>query len=283
MNDKIIPMFDPQCEVSQTTSSYNAFDIYLDEEIKDPTYYRHAFQVLRSAQRGDLVRLYISSHGGNLNSALIFKNCIEACEADVIAIIEAEAYSAASLIALSCPGIEVKPYATMMLHSASFGSGGSVQNVRDHVEFTGRHAESLMEEVYADFISPEEMEDLRKGRELWFDYKQIGERLDTMFEARALKLEQGCEFGDCDLDPEEPFNLKTLIKEAVVEALAEKAVGDQEAYLDWLETVKKANKEEKPKRSPRPKKPAEGGDVLIETLSVATTPQFENLLKATLE
>lgn len=222
MNDKIIPMFEQQCEVSQTTSSYNAFDIYLDEEIKDPTYYRHAFQVLRSAQRGDLVRLYISSHGGNLNSALIFKNCIEACEADVIAIIEAEAYSAASLIALSCPGIEVKPYATMMLHSASFGSGGSVQNVRDHVEFTGRHAESLMEEVYADFISPLEMEDLKKGRELWFDYKQIGERLDAMFEARALKDEESCECGECDLNPEEPFDLKTMIKEAVQEALAER-------------------------------------------------------------
>lgn len=252
-NDNLIPMFKDQCEVSQTQSVYNAYDIYLDEEIKDPTYYRHAFQVLRSSQRGDLIRLYISSHGGNLNSALIFKNCIEACEADVVAIIEAEAYSAASLIALSCPGIEVKPYATMMLHSASFGSGGSVQNVRDHVEFTGRHAESLMEEVYADFINPEEMEDLCKGRELWFDYKQIGERLDAMFEARTLKLEQECEFGDCDLDPEEPFNLKTLIKEAVVEALAERDV-TQDVQVSV----------EKSKRTPRPKKPP--SDVLATKL-----------------
>ena len=159
-SENIIPMFKDQCEVSQTSSTYNAFDIYLDEDIKDPTYYRQAFQVLRSAQQGDLVRIYISSYGGNLNSALIFKNCIEACQADVVAIIEAEAFSAASLIALSCSNIEVKPYATMMLHSASFGAGGSVQNVRDHVEFTGRHAESLMEEVYRDFITPEEMEDL---------------------------------------------------------------------------------------------------------------------------
>lgn len=260
MNDKIIPMFEQQCEVSQTTSSYNAFDIYLDEEIKDPTYYRHAFQVLRSSQRGDLVRIFISSHGGNLNSALIFKNCIEACEADVIAIIEAEAYSAASLIALSCPGIEVKPYATMMLHSASFGSGGSVQNVRDHVEFTGRHAESLMEEVYADFISPLEMEDLKKGRELWFDYKQIGERLDAMFEARALKQEESCECGECSLDGEEGefveggFDLKTMIKEAVQEALAERDV-KQEVVINVGET--------KPKRPPRPKKPSTDDGIVV--------------------
>jgi len=195
-NDNLIPMFKDQCEVSQSQSIYNCYDIYLDEEIKDPTYYRQAFQVLRSSRKGDLVQIFISSHGGNLNSALIFKNCIEACEADVVAIIEAEAYSAASLIALSCPNIEVKPYATMMLHSASFGSGGSVQNVRDHVEFTGRHAESLMEEVYRDFISPLEMEDLKKGRELWFDYKQISDRLEAMFKARSGECD--CEHCSCD-------------------------------------------------------------------------------------
>lgn len=249
MNDKIIPMFDPQCEVSQTTSSYNAFDIYLDEEIKDPTYYRHAFQVLRSAQRGDLVRLYISSHGGNLNSALIFKNCIEACEADVIAIIEAEAYSAASLIVLSCPGIEVKPYATMMLHSASFGSGGSVQNVRDHVEFTGRHAESLIEEVYADFISPDEMEDLRKGRELWFDYKQIGERLDAMFEARALKLEQGCDDPDCtDCNQESMPSIDSIIETAVASGVEQGLA----AVLKKYDLVEKPKPEKKASRAKKP-------------------------------
>lgn len=222
MSENMIPMFKDQCEVSQTSSTYNAFDIYLDEDIKDPTYYRQAFQVLRSCQRGDLVRIFISSPGGNLNSALIFKNCIEQCEGDVVAIIEAEAFSAASLIALSCPGIEVKPYATMMLHSASFGSGGSVQNVRDHVEFTGRHAESLMEEIYKDFITEDELLDLKKGRELWFDYKQIGERLDVMFEARQAA---GCNDPDCEScgvdaqEEEEQFSLEDMIAEVSTKAV----------------------------------------------------------------
>lgn len=224
-NDNLIPMFKDQCEVSQSSTTYNAFDIYLDEEIKDPTYYRQAFQVLRSAQRGDLVRIYISSVGGNMNSASIFKNCIENCEAEVVAIIEAEAYSAASLIALSCSSIEVKKYATMMCHSAVFGSGGIVQNVRDHVEFTGRHAEALMEEIYQDFLTSEELEDLKRGREIWLDYIQIGERLDTMFEARNAK---GCGVPGCtecgpqgeDLEDIEEFDLEELITQKVQEALA---------------------------------------------------------------
>lgn len=251
MSENIIPVFREQCEISQTTSTYSAYDVYLDEEIKDPTYYRQAFQVLRSAQRGDLIRIYISSHGGNLNSALIFKNCIENCEADVVAIIEAEAYSAASLIALSAPNIEVKPYATMMLHSASFGSGGSVQNVRDHVEFTGRHAESLMDEVYRDFISEEEMIDLKKGRELWFDYKEISERLDRMYEARREEEALGCSCGECSLDNEEDgeyidgeeqsFDLSEMIKQAVREVLLEQQESE-------------AKKQQKPVKAPRTKK-----------------------------
>ena len=245
MTENIFPLLKDQCEVSQTQSVYNAFDIYLDEEIKDPTYYRQAFQVLRSAQRGDLIRIYISSHGGNLNSALIFKNCIEDCQADVVAIIEAEAYSAASLIALSCPNIEVKPYATMMLHSASFGSGGSVQNVRDHVEFTGRHAESLMDEVYRSFISEEEMIDLKKGRELWFDYKEIGERLDRMFEARRKEEALECSCGECGIDNEEPFDLMSVIEEKVAQGV--------EKSLDKI--LKKYDLVEKPKpEKPKPEK-----------------------------
>jgi len=236
MNEEnLIPMFKDQCEVSQSTSVYNAYDIYLDEEIKDPTYYRQAFQVLRSAQQGDLVRIYISSVGGNMNSAAMFKNCIQQCQADVIAVIEAEAYSAASLIALCCSGIEVKPYATMMCHSAAFGSGGIVQNVRDHVEFIGRNAEALMEEIYQDFLTPEEFTDLKRGREIWLDHVQIGERLDKMFEARNAK---GCNDPNCtecggaqDDFEEEEFDLEALIEAKVQEAL--------DAYQKKLDTAAK--------------------------------------------
>lgn len=243
MSDEMIPMFKEQCEVSQSSMTYNAFDIYLDEEIKDPTYYRHAFQVLRSAQQGDLVRIYISSVGGNLNSAVMFKNAIESCQAEVVAIIEAEAYSAASLIALCCSQIEVKKHATMMCHSAAFGSGGIVQNVRDHVDFVGKHAEAIMYEVYQDFLNPEELEDLRRGREIWLDHTQIGERLDVMFEARNSRP---CDCEHCQLeegledDIEEMPTFEEMVESAVTRAL--------EQY-----EKKKADAEKKAARKTKPK------------------------------
>lgn len=234
----IIPILKDQCEISQTSMTYNAFDIYLDEEIKDPTYYRQVFQVLRSAQRGDLVRIYISSPGGNLNSAVMFRNNIRNCEADVVAVIEAEAYSAASLIALSCPSIEVKPYATMMCHSAAFGSGGIVQNVRDHVEFTGKHAEAFMEEVYRDFLDATELEDLRRGREIWLSYEEIAERLDKMFDARD---NESCDCGNCDGDESQGFNLEEMIGKIVEEKLKSLDVAPKEKVKSPRQTKPKQN------------------------------------------
>lgn len=226
MSEQIIPLMKDQCEISQFQQMYNCYDVYIDEEIREVSYYRNVLQILRNGIQGDLIRLHISSPGGSLTSAVVLRNAIKDCQADVVAVIEAEAYSAASLIALSCPAIEVKPYATMMCHSASFGSSGSVQNVRDHVEFTGRHAEAVMEEVYKEFLTPLEFEDLQKGCELWFDYDQINERLEQMFENR-----------ECSEEQEEMKSLNELIAEAV-EASLHKVLDARERAL--AESQKKA-------------------------------------------
>lgn len=247
-SEDFVPMFNDQCQVDKSSVTISSYDIHLDEEIKDPTYYREAFQVLRNAQQGELIRIFISSVGGNLNSAIIFKNCIEACQGDVLAIIEGEAYSAASLIALSAHGIEVKPYSSMMCHSAAFGSGGIVQNVRDHVDFVGKHAESVMYEVYQDFLNPEELEDLRRGREIWLDHIQIGERLDVMFEARKNKP---CNCGDpnCGVDSEEDEEPEITLEDIISNAVEK---GIQEGLGKIL---KKYDLKEKPKKTSAKVKP----------------------------
>lgn len=212
-DDLIFPTIN-ECPVAYDNGVY---DILLDEEIKQPSYYRNAYQALRCAKPDETVRIIISTPGGNLTSAIIFKNLIEDCVADVIGVLEGEAFSAGSMILLSCPNIRIQPYTTLMCHSAAFGSTGIVQQVRDHVEFTGRHAETVMEEVYKDFLSPEEFSDLKKGVEIWLDYDQISQRLEKMFEARdARAVEMAGE-------QEEPFDLMSLI-ETQVEKGVDKAL-----------------------------------------------------------
>lgn len=226
--ENLIPMIKEQCEVIQSsfTETYNMYDIILDENIREPAYYRQAFHTLRSAREGDRINIILNNSGGRIDSAICFRNLIQETQAEVLAVLEGETHSAASMIALSCHGVHVKPYASMMIHHASFGSGGTVQNVMDHVNFTSKQTERLIRDVYQHFLSESELDEVVRNREIWLTDEEIGERLDRMYEARR-EQEMECSCGECNLDnnledTEGGFDLKDLIKQAVNEALAER-------------------------------------------------------------
>lgn len=224
--DKFVPMMEEQCEVFQSSYTNNVFDIILDDYIREPSYYRQAFHVLRTAQKGDRVNLIINNGGGSVNSAIMFINLIEETEAEVLAVLEGETHSASSMIALSCHGVHVKPFASMMVHHASFGTYNTVQNVMDHVNFTSKQTEALIRKVYKFFLTETEIEEVIRNREIWLTHEEIGDRLDIMFEAKA---NEPCDCGNpmCgkppqgdDLEDIEEFDLEELIAQKVQEALA---------------------------------------------------------------
>lgn len=222
--DKFVPMMVEQCEVFQSSYTNNVFDIILDDYIREPSYYRQAFHVLRTAQKGDRVNLIINNGGGSVNSAIMFINLIEETEAEVLAVLEGETHSAASMIALSAHGVHVKPFASMMIHNATFGTFNTVQNVIDHVNFTSTQTEKLIRKVYKSFLTEPEIEEVIRNREIWLTGEEIGERLDIMFEARKS---EGCGDPSCtscgpqeDFEDIEEFDLEELITQKVQEALA---------------------------------------------------------------
>jgi len=202
-----------ECQFFQSTITSNLYDIILDEDIKAPDYYRNVFQIFRQASPGDTIRLNLNSCGGYLSTAICFINLMKETQAQVVAVLEGETHSAASLIALNADGIEVKPYASMMIHHASFGSGGTVQNVVDHVNFTSKQTEKLMRETYADFLTAPEIEEVIRNREIWLTDEEIGERLERMFEVRAS---QGCGDPDCE---ECGFAEESELTQAEIDAL----------------------------------------------------------------
>jgi ATP-dependent protease ClpP protease subunit len=210
MAEQFMPIMKEECPISVNTQTSHCYDIILDEDIHEPSYYRNAFQVLRDAQEGDLIRIFICSNGGSLASAIQFKNYIEDCNGHVIAVVDGYAYSAASMIALCAHEIHVKPYSTWMLHSASFGAIGNTENVKAQVDFTAKHADAFMEEVYDGFVTPEEMEDIRRGVEIWLDADQVNQRLEKKFSSLME---------DCGV--QEHKTLEQMIQESVVTAVDE--------------------------------------------------------------
>lgn len=223
--DKMFPMMQEQCEVFQSSYSHMVYDIPLDEHIREPAYYRQVFQVFKQAQEGDLIRLNITNGGGRIDSAIIFMNLMAETQAEVVAVLEGDTHSAASMIALCAHNVIVKPFASMMIHHASFGAYNTVQNVVDQVTFTSKQTEELIRKVYKFYLSEEEIEQVIRNREIWLNHNEIGERLDIMFEAKA---KEPCDCGspDCaqnqrlaQIEEEEDFEEVPTLSEIIADAV----------------------------------------------------------------
>ena len=161
----------------EDTSTSRCIKAYLDERIRDAKFYRPLLQSIYSLGANDTLQIIINSYGGDLDGALSIISAIKYTEANVIVYIDGAAASAASLIALVAPTLLVSEYSTMMIHSATFGSVGKQSDVISHATFMDRRIKSIMQDIYKDFLTDEEMQDVMTGREIWLDAQGIGERL----------------------------------------------------------------------------------------------------------
>ena len=179
-NSQYLPYF-------ESTKTNRCIKVFLDENIREAKYYRTVLQGIDSLGEGDLILLNINSYGGQLDGAIAIINAIENTDADVHASIEGVAASAASLIALASPSISVSPYATMMVHAATFGAFGKQSDVISHASFVDKQVRNLMGSVYKHFLTDKELEEVIMGKELWFDAEEIVRRLELRAELQEKK------------------------------------------------------------------------------------------------
>jgi ATP-dependent protease ClpP protease subunit len=171
----------------ESTKTNRCIKVYLDEYIKEAKYYRSWLQSVDSLGEGDLILININSYGGQLDGAIAIINAIQNTDAEVHASIEGVAASAASLIALASPSISVSPYATMMVHSATFGAFGKQSDVISHASFVDKQVRNLMGSVYKDFLTDKELEEVIMGKEMWFDAEEIVRRLELRAELQEKR------------------------------------------------------------------------------------------------
>lgn len=153
----------------------------IDEEVKEPKYYRSFIRHLDNLEEDDQVSVHLKTYGGSYDGAIALVQAFNNTEANVVAFIEGHCDSAGSIIALSCPNLVVSPHATMLCHTARYGTGGSILNVQKYAAFMQDQIHSKMKEVYKDFLTEEELARLLAGEEFIFNAKEINKRLSTKF------------------------------------------------------------------------------------------------------
>ena len=151
--------------------------ISLDEGIREPKYYRTVVEEIQNLTKHDTCTFRINNSGGRLDGLVSLLNAIENTEADVLAVIEGDCHSAASMFALSCPNIVVSPYASMMVHHVSYGSQGKDADVVGQVLHNTSFCKQLFINIYKYFLTDKEIEEVLKGREIWLHAVEIEERI----------------------------------------------------------------------------------------------------------
>lgn len=210
--EELITYSNPQhVSFFQDTQTAKRIKLLLDEYIEDAKYYRHWIHAVESLNEGDMVYISVNSYGGNLDGAIAIINAMKSTLAEVHVCIDGSAASAASLIALTAPSVSVSPYASMMIHSATFGAFGKQSNVISHASFIDKQVKSLMQDIYKDFLTESEFQEVIVGREIWLDSAEIITRLkrraviqQERLEAEADKEEKALELIELEELAEKP-------------------------------------------------------------------------------
>ena len=214
MNEEFnLEMCQPNEQLSYTVSSItnNKYEFNIDEEIKEPSYYRNLIEVLNNATEQDLVVLNINSGGGMLDSAISIIDALRNTRASTLAWISGSAYSAAGLIALSCQNVEVGEFATLMCHNSQYGLGGYTTDIKDRAVFEHKMTSKIMHSVYKHFLSLDEIESVLMNKTIWMDADEIIERLAVMQEKFKEEFEEEMERLQQEEVGDKPTKKKVLL------------------------------------------------------------------------
>ncbi len=167
------------------------FDYYLSGPIESPEMYTDMFHQIRNANKNDTINLHINSPGGSLATALQFFRCLGESQASIVASIEGEAMSAATIIMMQADAYMISPHSMFMFHNYSGGVFGKGGEMMDQLEFERLWSTNLLHDVYKDFLTEDEINTILDNRDIWLTSDEVSERLqiraDKMNEAEEEK------------------------------------------------------------------------------------------------
>ena len=173
------PMMGQSNNLIRTISvQVNHHIVFIDDDIGDPPMYRDVVHCMATCSENDLVNLLINSNGGRTDSIWQIIEALNSCRGDVVATVIGSAYSAASMLACMAPECQIADTAEFMLHTAHYGSIGTVPNVKGQTDFATGQINKLLDTCYSGFLTAKELDELKNGKEFWFNAEQARERME---------------------------------------------------------------------------------------------------------
>lgn len=171
-------------KITNTTTTTTYF-IYLDSDIESQDKYRKAFNTLNSCTEKDTVRVILNTNGGHISTMIQLVEALTNTKAKTIAEVY-RAYSAGVAIMLSCDEIDFKPFSSVMVHTTSSGTIGKAVDMKSYTDFLNQQTREISFRLYNGFLTSEEIENVLKGAELWFNQAECQERIKRRVPLREI-------------------------------------------------------------------------------------------------
>lgn len=168
----------------------HVFDIYLCGEILPPENYIDQFEIIRNSGESDVVRLHINSHGGDLSTAIQFNRVIQESQAQIVASAEGYCMSAATMIFLAANMFEISDHCFFMFHNYSGGSFGKGGEMYDHIISERKWSDKLVNKVYHDFLTTEEIKSILDNKDIWMDGDEVKIRLEKKIDKENQEMDK---------------------------------------------------------------------------------------------
>ena len=165
-------------------------EFYLSGDIDQPQEYIEWYDIIRSASQNDIIKIYINSSGGDLFTAIQFMRVLQETDATISVSVEGACMSAATLIFLQGHQFEVSPHSMFMFHNYSSGVMGKGGEMYDRLSHEKGWSEKLMRDVYADFLTDDEITSILGSKDIWMDGDEIIERLKHKVAIMEAELEE---------------------------------------------------------------------------------------------
>lgn len=172
--------------VNSYTRSSQVYNIFLQDVITSSEDFQSALTVLSVAGEDDDVNIFLSSPGGSIDAGMTLISEMRQCNAKIHVKASGTCASMAVFILLACDSFQLDSYTNLMIHSASFGHQGPVQDVVEYTRFVQKQTTKMFREFFEGFLTEEEILDvLINKKEMWMDAEEFCKR----FEARQEYLE----------------------------------------------------------------------------------------------
>jgi ATP-dependent protease ClpP protease subunit len=161
----------------------HVYSIYLSGEITEAQDYIEIFETMRNTSDSDIVRLHINSPGGDLFTAVQFMRVMAETPATIVASVEGACMSAATMIFLCAGAYEISEHAMFMFHNYSGGTIGKGGEMYDELVYERKWSDKMMRNVYADFLTEDEIKAILDNKDIWMSADEVVKRLGKKNEA----------------------------------------------------------------------------------------------------